>query len=288
MSVELGQVALAPSPPTTRSTSRSTGRRIVLAAGGAVLLALVVLVAFPGLFAPHAQESTQIESAFDAPSPSHPFGTDQLGRDVYTRVVHGARISLLTGVAAVALGIGGGVVVGLLSAAARGIVDGVLMRAIDVLLAFPELLLALLVVAILGRGSVNVAVAIGLAALPHFARLVRGQAFAVIESEYVEAARILGVPPHRYLLRHVLPNVAGPLVVMAAIGTGSAITAAAGLSVLGLGPPAPSPEWGAMLADGQEYLGTAWWIAVFPGLAVVSVVLVLTMIGRGVQARALR
>ena len=256
---------------------------------GVVVLALVVAVlVFPGWFSGGRPDATDVLHAFESPSAAHPFGTDQLGRDVYTRVLYGARISLSIGVLAVGIGVGGGVLLGLLSGLGRGRLDAVLMRLVDVLLAFPDLVLALLVVAIIGRGSLNVAVAVGVAAIPHFARLVRGQALAVMRSEYVEAARVLGVPPARYLVRHVLPNVGGPLVVLASIGTGSAITAAAGLSVLGLGPAAPSPEWGAMLSDGQDYLGTAWWIAVFPGLAVVAVVLSVTLLGRAAQARRLR
>ena len=268
---------------------RSAGRtrRLPLLLATAALAVVVLAVLFPGLLTAHAPDATDVLNALRPPSSAHPFGTDELGRDVYSRVVYGARISLFTGAGAVAIGVGGGVLLGLVCALA-GPADRVLMRLIDVLLAFPELLLALLVVALLGRGSVNVAVAIGLAAVPHFARLVRGQALAVSRSEYVEAARILGVPPWRYLLRHVLPNVAGPLVVLACIGTGSAITAAAGLSVLGLGPQAPSPQWGAQLADGEGFLSTAWWVATFPGLVLVIVVMAVTLIGRSRQSHPTR
>ncbi|MFI9387659.1 ABC transporter permease [Kutzneria sp. NPDC052558] len=283
MSVELA----LPEPPANAVSARAAGRIGTWLGVALVLLALAVL-AFPGWFAGGQPNATDVSHAFEPPSPGHLLGTDELGRDVGARVVYGARISLSVGVLAVGIGMVGGVLLGLLSGLGRGWVDTVVMRVLDVLLAVPELLLALLVVAIIGRGSLNVAVAIGVAAVPHFARLVRGQALSVLRSEYVEAAKILGVPPARYLVRHVLPNVGGPLVVMASIGTGSAITAAAGLSVLGLGPSAPSPEWGAMLSEGQAYLGTAWWIAVFPGLAVVVVVLSLTLLGRSAQARRLR
>lgn len=281
MSVELGVVQAGRAEP-------ARGRRVASGAGVAVVAVVVAVMLFPGLFTGYDPGTNDVAHSLLPPSSAHLFGTDQFGRDVFARMLYGARISLLTGLGAVAIGIGGGVVVGLLSALGRRVTDKVVMRVVDVLLAFPELLLALLVVAVLGRGSVNVALAIGLAAIPHFARLVRGQALSVLRSEYVEAARVLGVRPLRYLRRHVLPNVAGPLVVMASIGTGSAITAAAGLSILGLGPPAPSPEWGAMLADGEDYLATAWWVAVFPGLAVVLVVLSLTLVGRAVQARGVR
>lgn len=282
MSLEIGTSA--------RSWEFGTGRtRDVIRAVsiGALLVVLLVLV-FPSWFTTGAPNTTDVLHALQGPSAGHPFGTDQLGRDVYTRVLYGAHVSVLIGISAVGIGVGGGLLLGLASAAGGSRVDGVLMRIVDVLLAFPELLLALLVVAIVGSGVVNVAVAIGVAAVPHFARLVRGQAFAVLASEYVAAARILGV--HRVVAtaRHVLPNVTGPLVVMAAIGTGSAITAAAGLSLLGLGPAPPTAEWGAMLSEGKSFLGTAWWIALFPGLAVVTVVLALTLLGRSLQANALR
>ncbi|MFC0440043.1 ABC transporter permease [Kutzneria buriramensis] len=286
MSVELALSDAVSDEAPARVDGRS--RRIGAWLGATLLVLVLAVLVFPEWFSSGRPNATDVRHAFTPPSLGHLFGTDELGRDVYTRVVYGAGISLGIGVLAVGIGVVGGVLLGLLSGLGRGWVDTVAMRVVDVLLAVPELLLALLVVAIIGRGSLNVALAIGVAAVPHFARLVRGQALSVLRSEYVEAAKILGVPPVRYLGRHVLPNVGGPLVVMASIGTGSAITAAAGLSVLGLGPPAPSPEWGAMLSEGQAYLGTAWWIAVFPGLAVVVVVLSVTLLGRGVQARRLR
>jgi peptide/nickel transport system permease protein len=273
-------LGVTPAGTVRAANAGQAARRAGLLLGGAALVLLAVVLFWPGLVTWHQPDATDVAHAFAHPSAAHPFGTDQLGRDVYTRVVFGTRISLVIAVSAVAIGIGGGLLLGL--------TDGVLMRAVDVLLAFPELLLALLVMAMLGRGSVKVALAVGIAAVPHFARLVRGQALAVLRAEYVDAARVLGVRPVSYAVRHVLPNVAGPLTVMAAIGTGSSMTAAAGLSLLGLGPAEPTPAWGTMLAGGEDFLGTAWWIAVFPGLAVVTVVLALTLLGRALQARAVR
>jgi peptide/nickel transport system permease protein len=281
-------LGVTPAGTVRAANAGQAARRAGLLLGGAALVLLAVVLFWPGLVTWHQPDATDVAHAFAHPSAAHPFGTDQLGRDVYTRVVFGTRISLVIAVSAVAIGIGGGLLLGLTAAMGRGVVDGVLMRAVDVLLAFPELLLALLVMAMLGRGSVKVALAVGIAAVPHFARLVRGQALAVLRAEYVDAARVLGVRPVSYAVRHVLPNVAGPLTVMAAIGTGSSMTAAAGLSLLGLGPAEPTPAWGTMLAGGEDFLGTAWWIAVFPGLAVVTVVLALTLLGRALQARAVR
>ncbi|MFB6891390.1 ABC transporter permease [Kitasatospora sp. NPDC056327] len=254
-----------------------------------VLLAAVVLVlAYPGLFATHAPEATDVASALRPPGAGHWLGTDQLGRDVWSRLVHGTRLSLLIAVGATLIGVGGGALLGLVAGCGGQRVDFALMRVVDVLLGFPELLLALLVVALLGGGTVNVAIAIGIAGVPNYARLVRGQARLVLRSEYVEAARVLGVPAWRSVLRHVLPNVGGPLVVLASIGLGSAIISGSGLSVLGLGPVPPDADWGSMVADGKDFLQTAWWISIAPGLAVSVVVVCTTLIGRSLQLRAVR
>ncbi|WP_380282881.1 ABC transporter permease [Kitasatospora purpeofusca] len=254
-----------------------------------ILLAAVALVlVFPGVFATHAPEATDVAAALRPPGAEHWLGTDQLGRDVWSRLVHGTRLSLLIAVGATLIGVGGGALLGLIAGCGGRRVDFALMRVVDVLLGFPELLLALMVVALLGGGTVNVAIAIGIAGVPNYARLVRGQARLVLRSEYVEAARVLGVPAWRSVLRHVLPNVGGPLVVLASIGLGSAIISGSGLSVLGLGPVPPAADWGSMVADGKDFLQTAWWISIAPGLAVSVVVVCTTLIGRSLQLRAVR
>ncbi|GHJ38964.1 ABC transporter permease [Streptomyces sp. TS71-3] len=258
-----------------------------LAAVYGALGVLVLLTVFaPGLLAPYEPNDTHVLSAFQAPGAAHPFGTDELGRDVLSRVIHGARTSLTIGVGASAIGVVGGALVGLLAAVGGSRTDQVLMRAMDVLLAFPELLLALLVVSVVGAGAGNVLAAIGLAAVPNYARLVRAQALVVLRSGYVEAAVVLGAGRGTIVLRHVLPNVAGPLLVLATIGTGTAVVSGAALSFLGLGPAPPTAEWGAMLSEGREYLATAWWVGVFPGVAVAAVVLSLTLLGRHLKSRA--
>jgi len=273
--------------------NRSDGRgvaasRAPLAGGLALLLLMALILAWPTLLATHDPGATDFARTFEPPSPDHLFGTDQLGRDVYSRVVHGARISLTIALGATLLGIAGGLVVGLLSVVGGRWADGVLMRCVDVLMAFPEVVLALLVVTVIGGGSVNIAVALGIAAVPAYGRVIRVQARSVALSEYVEAARVLGVRRSRSLAAHVIPNLGGTLVVMASIGSGTTIIAAAGLSLLGLGPEPPTPEWGSMLAEGRDLLGTAWWIAVFPGAVVALVVVALTLVGRNLQARSLR
>ncbi|WP_261566747.1 ABC transporter permease [Frankia gtarii] len=264
------------------------GRLAVLTLGVLAAAAIIALLLLPGVLAPYAPDTNDVQHTFAAPSSRHYFGTDQLGRDVYSRVIYGARYSILTGLVATAIGVVAGSVLGLAAAAGSRVIDAVIMRLTDVWLAFPEVLLALLVIALIGTGSTQVAVAIGVAAAPYYGRLVRGQALAVMKAEYVEAAKILGVPPWRYLARHVLPNVGGPVVVLASLGTGTAVAAAAGLSLLGLGPLPPTPDWGVMLAEGQSYLANAWWIAVFPGVAIVVVVLTATLLGRSLQARSVR
>ncbi|KAA5835111.1 ABC transporter permease [Saccharopolyspora hirsuta] len=266
--------------------SRTTAVLGVLA--GLALLLVVLVVLFPGWFTPYPPERTDLRNVLQAPSPAHLLGTDQLGRDVLSRLLDGTRLSVAIAVFATAVGVLGGALIGLLSAIAGSRADSVLMRGVDVLLAFPELLLALLVVAVIGGGVVNTAVAIGIAAIPNYARLVRGQALLVLRSEYVEAARMLGVHPARYLVRHVLPNVSGPVVVLASIGAGTALITASGLSLLGLGPRPPQADWGAMVADGKDFLQLAWWISAAPGAAIVLLVVVVTLVGRGLQARVLR
>ncbi|WP_329191901.1 ABC transporter permease [Streptomyces sp. NBC_01435] len=268
-----------------RTWGGPAGGRVGRRVAAAVLVLLGVAVVFPGLLAPHPPNDTDVVSAFRPPGGGHPFGTDELGRDVLSRVVYGARPSLAIGLGATALGVLAGLAVGLLAATGPRVVDRALMRGLDVLLAFPELLLALLVVTVVGSGTANVLVAIGIAAVPTYARLVRGQALPVIGSPYAEAAVVLGVRRPVIVLRHVLPNVTGPLLVLATIGTGTAVISGSALSFLGLGTPPPAAEWGSMLSDGREFLATAWWTATFPGLAIVAVVLSVTVLGRSLRSR---
>ncbi|MDR6868409.1 peptide/nickel transport system permease protein [Microbacterium resistens] len=268
------------------SARMPTVRLVLTLLSGAVLLAAVALAVLPGVFATADPLQTDVRQALLPPSPAHWFGTDQSGRDVYSRVVHGAGRSLGIGVLATGLALLGGMLIGTLSGLAARPVDAILMRANDVLMAFPEFLLALIVVALLGPGAVNVAVAVTLAAAPVYVRLARSQTQALRRAEHVEAARILGVPAGRAFLRHIAPGVLGSLSVLATIGLGSSILAAAGLGFLGLGPAEPAPEWGLMLAGGRNVLGQAWWISVFPGLAITATVLAATYAGRTLRARA--
>jgi peptide/nickel transport system permease protein len=245
------------------------------------VLAVIALV--PGVFGLPDPNGVHLGSAFAAPDGAHPFGTDRLGRDVLSRVVHGARTSLLIGLGATAIALGAGALVGVLAGFGHRVADGALMRGIDVLAAIPELLLALVAIVVLGTGATNVAVAVGIANVPSFARLVRSQVLVVRRTEYVDAARTLGRRPAWIALRHVLPNSLGPVLALAAITAGTAVLAGAGLSYLGFGPGPPSPEWGSMLVDGQRFLREAPWVVAFPGLAIVTVV-----VSAGILGRALR
>ncbi|MFL4908004.1 ABC transporter permease [Streptomyces sp. MMS24-I2-30] len=285
--VRVGVEAASPTGP--RAGARWAVRgRVPLLCAGALLLLLALVLAVPGLFTDHDPNATDVVRTFQAPGAGHLLGTDQLGRDVFARLVYGTRISVAVSAAATAIGVGGGALLGLLAAVGTNRADALLMRVVDVLMAFPETLLALLVVAVLGGGTLNVAVAIGLAGIPGYARLVRGQARLVLGSEYVDSAKVLGVPPWRYLLRHVLPNIGGSVVVLASIGSGAAIASGAGLSLLGLGPRPPQADWGSMVADGKDFLQTAWWISVAPGVLISLVVVAATAIGRHLQASAVR
>jgi peptide/nickel transport system permease protein len=264
----------------------STAPRVLFWAALLVLAVVAAMALVPGLIAPADPLLTDVRGALEGPSAAHWFGTDQSGRDVFSRVVHGAGRSVGIGLLATGLALLVGLVLGSLSGIAPRPVDGVAMRINDVLMAFPEFLVALVVVAILGPGPVNVAIAVTLAAVPVYVRFARVQTRTLVLSEHVEAARILGVPRVQAFTRHVVPGVLGSLSVLATIGIGSSILAVAGLSFLGLGPTEPVPEWGLMLSGGRNVLGTAWWISVFPGAAITLTVLAATVVGRTLRARA--
>ncbi|MFG2222782.1 ABC transporter permease [Streptomyces sp. NPDC048644] len=255
----------------------------LIAAG--VFLALVVLAALaPGLLTTYAPDAIRPADFFQPPSAAHWFGTDQNGRDVYTRLVHGAGQSLLIGLGATAISLTLGITLGLTAALGGRRADFAVGRVLEVLFAFPGLLLALLFIAVFGTGAVTAAVAVGIGEAAGYARLIRAQATTVVRSGYVEAARGLGHPPLRVVRRTVLPNVLRPLAALATLGIGQSVVWASSLSFLGLGAQPPAAEWGAMLADGRTFLQYAWWTSFFPGLFIVLTTLSTTVLGRRLQA----
>jgi len=214
------------------------------------------------------------------PSAEHWFGTDHLGRDVFARVIHGARYSILIGFSAVAIGAIAGSILGLLSGLSRGLIDEAISRFLDVVSSFPDLLLALVFISFTGPGTVNLIFALGVAIIPRFARVVRAQTFVIAQSGYVEQAKTFGLKRHILVLRHVLPHAIAQVPILATIGLGTAIISAAGLSFLGMGPQPPAPEWGAMLSEARNYLRVAWWIGVWPGVAITLTVISISILGR--------
>ncbi|MGH7159068.1 MAG: ABC transporter permease [Acetobacteraceae bacterium] len=247
--------------------------------GLAIVVVFLFLCAAAPLVAPHDPYAQDLMSALAPPSWAHPLGTDQYGRDVASRVLYGARYALFAIVVGDGLALALGTAMGLSAGYLGGAVDAVIMRLTDVLLAFPYLLLALIIVAALGPSLLHSLIAIGIVYTPQYARLVRGQVLSVRQSDYVRAARALGASSRRIVLRHVAPNSLSPVLIMATLQAGSVVVETAGLSFLGLGAQPPSPDWGALLADGQNYFLTAWWIATFPGLAIFVAVLGFNLLG---------
>ncbi|RRV10641.1 ABC transporter permease [Pseudomonas sp. v388] len=262
-------------------------RRIRLGASLAIgFLALIVIAAIaPQLFAHSDPLAIVPRNAFHPPSWEHWFGTDQSGRDIYSRVIHGARLSLFVGLAATALAMSIAVVLGLLGGLGGARTDRSVGWVLEVLFAFPSLILALLFVAIFGSGIGTLIVATGLGGAPGYARMVRGQVLAVRNAGYIEAARALGHGPGRIIWRQLLPNAMRPLIVTLTMGVGQAIVWASALSFLGLGARPPAPEWGTMLSMGRDFIANAWWLTFFPGLFIVLTTLSTTVAGRYLQQR---
>lgn len=259
-----------------RPGTRTAAPRRVLRPG-TVVPALVLLVAVawalaPGLFTAASPTET-VAAALQGPSPAHWFGTDATGRDVFARVIHGASNSVTGALVAVLVGLVAGTAIGVTAGAAGGALDEVLMRFVDVLLAIPALLLSLSVVILLGFGTTNAALAVGVTSVAVFARLARAQVVSVRVADFVEAAYGSGGTAASVLWRHILPNSLTPVLALAALQLGSAILQISTLGFLGYGAPPPTPEWGLLISEGRNYVATAWWLTVLPGLVVVAVVL---------------
>jgi peptide/nickel transport system permease protein len=285
-------VALQPRPATSapQTTLRSGPRlwqrllrnRSALV-GGTVLLLIVLIGLAAPLIAPYDPIKTNQRLSLTPPSPAHLMGTDRFGRDIFSRVIWAGQASLPIGLVSVAIGLLFGVSLGLLAGFYGGWFDSVSMRFVDLLLAFPGILLALAIIAILGGSLTNLMIAVGIASIPDYVRITRGSVLSVKEREYVLAARVVGARGPWIMLRHILPNTVAPLIVLATLGTAAAIITGAALSFLGLGVKPPTPEWGNMLAEGREFLQHAPWVAFFPGIAIMLTVLSINLLGDGLR-----
>jgi peptide/nickel transport system permease protein len=248
-----------------------------------VLVGMLFLAATADVLTPYDPNLQAYTQVLRPPNADHPLGTDEIGRDVYSRVVYGTRVSLEVGLISVSIGLLVGSLTGLTAGYAGGLVDEGLMRIMDGLWAFPPLILALAITAALGQGIVNTMIAIGLVYIPAFARLTRAQALSVRERDFIAAARIGGASPWRIMLRHVWPNVTAPIIVQASLLVAGAIITEASLSFLGLGVRPPTPSWGSMLRTGYQYLATAPWLSLAPGVAIFIAVVGLNLLGDGIR-----
>ena len=281
------QSSLEAAAPAGRSLARDAWRRLRRSksaiVGGTLLLVIVIGALLAPLISPYDPIKTSQRTSLEGPSLKHPMGTDRFGRDVLTRVLWGGRLSLPVGFISVVIAAVIGVALGLIAGFYGGALDAVIMRCVDLLLAFPGILLALAIVAILGASLLNLMIAVGIASIPDYVRITRGTVLTIKEREFVLAARTIGARNAALLLRHILPNVLGPLIVLATLGMASAIITGSALSFLGLGIKPPTPEWGNMLSEGREFLQRAWWVAFFPGLAIMLTVFAINLLGDGLR-----
>ncbi|MGU3437901.1 ABC transporter permease [Actinomycetes bacterium M1A6_2h] len=272
-----------PSPPRRPGAARRATGKIGIALSVLVLILAMGFAVVPSVFASGDPLRGTPADKLQGPSAAHWFGTDNIGRDVYTRVVHGAGLSLSATLLAVAIALVAGSLLGLLSGAVGGIVDSVLMRIVDVLLSIPTLLLALALVTALGFGTVNVAIAVGVTLIASFARVMRSEVLRVRQSLYVEAAFASGSRWHTVLRTHILRNSYPPVIALAAVQFGMAVLFVSSLSFLGFGAVPPTPEWGSLVSEGRNFLATSWWLTTLPGLVIVAVVLSAHRVGHALD-----
>ena len=282
-----GSVPLVPLRTRSSSLGRDALRRLRRNRGalaGLTIIALLALMAICApLLAPYDPNLFNPASNLQGPSGGHFFGTDQFGRDILSRIIYGAQLSFEVGFVAVGVSMLCGTLLGLIAGFYGGKPDAVITVLIDIMLAFPGILLALAIIAVLGPSLLNLMLAVGISGIPAYTRLVRGATLGVKQQAYIEAARVSGAKNRAIIFRHILPNVLAPVIVLATLGIGNAILVGASLSFLGLGAKPPTPEWGAMLSAGRNYLSLAWWITFFPGLAIMITVLAINMVGDGLR-----
>ncbi len=252
--------------------------------GMALLIVLLFMAIFADVLAPYGEDYQDLLSQFAPPfSPGHLFGTDDYGRDIFSRILYGSRISLIIGLATATLSALIGIIVGSLAGFYGGKVDNILMRLIDIMMAIPSTLLGISIVAALGNSIRNVIIAVAIAAVPSYARIVKASILSVKEQEYVEAARSTGASDFHIIMHHILPNCLAPIIVQVTMGVAKAILEASSLSFIGLGVQPPSAEWGAMLSAGRTFIRRAWWMVTFPGLALAMVIFGLNLFGDGLR-----
>ena len=269
-----------------RDFARRLLRNRLTVAGGLVIALFFLVAAFPALFTSQNPDRIDVATILQPPSAAHPLGTDDLGRDVLSRVVYGARVSMKVGFVAVGIATSVGLVIGLLSGFYGRRVDAVLMRFVDIMLCFPTFFLILSVIAFLSPSIVNIMVVIGLTGWMGVARLVRAETLSLKERDFVAAARAQGAGTLRIIFRHVLPNTLAPILVAATLGVAGAILTESALSFLGIGVQPPTPSWGNILTVGKNYIEFAWWLSLFPGLAILITVLGYNLLGEGIRDAA--
>jgi peptide/nickel transport system permease protein len=251
--------------------------------GGYLIIFFLLVAIFGPMLTQYGPNATDISNKLQGPSAAPWFGTDNFGRDIFTRIIHGMEITLYIGFLSVLIGGIVGIPLGIISGYYGGRIDNVIMRFMDILLAFPGILLALAIVSVLGGSLQNVIIAVGVFSVPAFARIVRGSTLTIRKLEYIDAVRALGATDFRIIFRHILPNIMSPIIVQATLRISTAVLTASGLSFLGLGAQPPTPEWGAMLSQGRTYMYEAWHVAFFPGMMIVVVVLAFNIFGDGIR-----
>lgn len=273
--------------PKHRTWFQDTMSRLVKNKGAVIGLVIIglmsIVIVFAPVFSPYDPIAVDVTNTLAPPSLSHPLGTDTIGRDVLSRIIYGGRVSVRVGVLAILIAAGVGLPLGMISGYYGKWIDRVISRLVDVLLAFPGILLALAVVAVLGSTVLNATIAVGISLIPGFVRLARSSFLSAKENVYVEAAKVIGMSDVRIMIRHILPNIIAPVMVLGTVAMGWAIIIGSSLSFLGLGVQAPTPEWGADLASGREWIRMAWWMSTFPGLAIMLLIVAVNLLGDGLR-----
>ncbi|HAE91961.1 ABC transporter permease [Tissierella praeacuta] len=253
--------------------------------GLTIIIILILLAAFADIIADYEEVAIKMNTAvrLQGPSKDHILGTDELGRDIFARMIHGARVSLKVGIIAVGIAIIIGGTLGAIAGFYGGKLDNIIMRTMDIFLAVPSILLAIAIVSALGTSMINLMVAVGISSIPNYARIVRASVLSIKDQEFIEAAKAIGAKDTRIILKHILPNSMAPVIVQGTLGVAGAILSTAGLSFIGLGIQKPAPEWGAMLSSGRPFLREAWHVTTFPGIAIMITILSLNLLGDGLR-----